>query len=87
MFFDNDVDNEGTQDDLVQEGNDNVDVENEKDEIIEPEVRDIEPMVTRNGRIVKKPAYSEHYVRSAMSYSDDNSQCYSEKEGRKDRKK
>jgi hypothetical protein len=49
--FDNDVGSEGTQGDLVQEGNDNVDVQNEEDEIIELEVRDIEPMVTRSGRI------------------------------------
>jgi hypothetical protein len=43
--------------------------------------------VTRSGRIVKKSAYSEHYVLSAMSYSDDNPESYSKMEGRSDRKK
>jgi hypothetical protein len=38
IAFGNYVGNEGTQDDLVQEGNDNADVENEKDEITELEV-------------------------------------------------
>jgi hypothetical protein len=45
------------------------------------DMKDKEQSVTRSGRTVKKPAYSEHYVLSAMSYSDD------EKEGRSDRKK
>jgi hypothetical protein len=43
-------------------------------------------MVTRIG-IVKKPGYSEHYVLSAMSYSNDNPQSYSETEGKRDRMK
>jgi hypothetical protein len=32
--------------------------------------------VARSGRTVKKPAYQEHYVLSAMSCSDDNPQSY-----------
>jgi hypothetical protein len=39
-------------------------VENEEDEIIDQEVRDIEPIVTRSGRTVKKPACLENYALS-----------------------
>jgi hypothetical protein len=84
-IFENYVGNEGTQDDLEKEGNDNVDVENEEDEIIEPEVRDIEPIATKSGRIVTRPAYLENYALSA--YRDDVPQNYSEIEGRRDRMK
>jgi hypothetical protein len=54
------VSNEGTQDNQVQEGNNNVNVEIEEDDIINQEVYDKEPIVTRSGRIVNKPAYLEH---------------------------
>jgi hypothetical protein len=84
--FDSDVRKEGTQDDQVKEGNDNVNMENEEDEITDQEVRDIEPSATKSGRIVKKPAYLENYALSAMPYSDDIPQNYSDIEGRGDRK-
>jgi hypothetical protein len=54
--------NEGIQDDQVQEGNDNVNVENEEDEITDQEVQNIEPIVNRNGRTVKKHAHLENYA-------------------------
>jgi hypothetical protein len=65
--------------------NDNINVEDEEDEIINQEVQDKEPIVTRSGRRVKKLAYLEHDVLSAMSYSDDVPQNYSEIESRRDR--
>jgi hypothetical protein len=34
--------------------------------------------IWRSGRIVKKPAYLENYALSAMSYSDDVPQNYTE---------
>jgi hypothetical protein len=67
--------------------NDYADMKNEEDEIIALEVRDKEQSVARSGRTVKKPAYPEHYVPSAMSCSDDIPQSYSEMEGRNDRMK
>jgi hypothetical protein len=65
----------------------NINVEDEEDEIIDQEVQDKEPIVTRSERIVKKPEYLEDNVLSAMSYSDDNPQSYSEMEGRSDKMK
>jgi hypothetical protein len=55
-------------------------MEEEEDEITDQEIRGNEAIVTRSGRIVKKPAYLKHYVLSAMSYSDDDPQSYSENE-------
>jgi hypothetical protein len=49
-------------------------MEEEDDEIIDREIRDKEAIVTTIGRIVKKPAYLDHYIISAMSSSDDNHQ-------------
>jgi hypothetical protein len=82
--FDSDVSTEGTKDNQVQEGNDNVNMEEEEDEIINQDVQDKEPIVIRSGRIT---AYLEDHVLSAMSYGDDNPQSYSETEGRRDRTK
>jgi hypothetical protein len=82
---DYDVGKVGTQDDVEHEGNDNADVENEGGEIIEQVVRDMEPMVTRSGRIVRRPAYLENYALSAMAYSDDVPISYSAIEDRSDR--
>jgi hypothetical protein len=50
--FDSNVNNEGTKEHRVQEGNDNVNMEEEEDEIIDQEVRGKEAIVTRSGRIV-----------------------------------
>jgi hypothetical protein len=55
-----------------------------QDEIIDQEVKDKEPNVTRSGRMVKKPAYLENCALSAMSYSDDNPQSYCQMAGRSD---
>jgi hypothetical protein len=55
-----------------------------QDEITDQVVTDKEPNVTRSGRMVKKPAYLENCALSAMSYSDDNPQSYSEMAGRSD---
>jgi hypothetical protein len=59
-------------------------MKNEEDEIIALELRDKEQSVART---VKKPAYPEHYVLSAMSCSYDSNQSYSEMEGKNDRMK
>jgi hypothetical protein len=67
--FGNDISDEGTQDDLVQKGGDDEKEENEEGEVIDQEVLDIEPIVTRSGT-VKRPAYLENCALSAMSYSD-----------------
>jgi hypothetical protein len=65
-----------THDHQVQEGNDNINVEDEEDG---QKVRDKEPILTRIGRIVKR---LEYYVLIAMFYSDDIPQNYSEVKGR-----
>jgi hypothetical protein len=82
---DYDVGNVGTQDDLEQEGNDNADVENEAVEIIEQVLRDVELMVTRSGRIVRRPASLENNALSAIAYSDNIPISYSTIDDRSDR--
>jgi hypothetical protein len=83
--FNDDTCNEGTQDDLVEKGGDNEKLENEEGEMIDQEVRDIEPIVTRSGRAVRRPAYLENYALSAMSYSEDVLMSYGDIEDRSDR--
>jgi hypothetical protein len=51
--------NEGTKENQVQGGNDNVNKEKEEDGVIDQEVRGKETIVTRSGRTVKKPSCLE----------------------------
>jgi hypothetical protein len=46
IVFDNNVSNEGTKENQVQEGNDNVNMEEEEDKILDQEVRGKEAIVS-----------------------------------------